>query len=102
MSANRYDAPNDCNSTQTPDPVHTALSVVLVVSQLAVFVLVVLVGPLVWILRDGLGPDSTDSSGWEAVGRMFWTFYWGPATLLACLFGVVASVCRRRIAGSRG
>jgi hypothetical protein len=98
MSANL----NDCDSPQTPHRVHTALSVVLVVSGITVFFLVVLIGPLVWILRDGLGPDSTDSIGWGAVTRLFWTFYWGPATLLACLVGVVAYICRRRIARSSG
>ena len=102
MSVNPYDGPKACDSPQTPHPVHTALSVVLVVSGITVFCLVVLIGPLVWILRDGLGPDSTDSIGWGAVTRLFWTFYWGPATLLACLVGVVAYICRRRIARSSG
>lgn len=36
-------------------------------------------GFFAWILRDGLGPDSTTSTGLEAVSRLFWTFWWGPA-----------------------
>lgn len=39
-------------------------------------------GFFAWILRDGLGPDSVESEGLEAVGRMFWTFWWGPSGLL--------------------
>ena len=39
--------------------------------------LIVLFGPLVWILRDGLGPSSTESCGLQAFEKMFRTFYWG-------------------------
>ena len=39
--------------------------------------LIVLLGPLVWILRDGLGPSSTESRGLQAFEKMFRTFYWG-------------------------
>ncbi|MDA0375337.1 MAG: hypothetical protein O2865_16260 [Planctomycetota bacterium] len=39
-------------------------------------------GFFAWILRDGLGPDSTTSTGLEAVSRTFWTFWWGPSGLL--------------------
>ena len=52
---------------------------------LAALVVWGLCGPMAWILRDGLGPDSVESHGWEAARRFFWTFYWGPvfALLLA-------------------
>jgi hypothetical protein len=39
---------------------------------------VLLVGPLCWILRDGLGPGAVDSHGVYAVLRFLFTFYWGP------------------------
>jgi len=41
-----------------------------------------LLGPLCWILRDGLGPNSVDSSGWQAIWRFLLTFYWGPICLV--------------------
>ena len=40
-----------------------------------------LCGPFAWILRDGLGPESVESGGWEALRRAFWTFSWGPILL---------------------
>ena len=40
------------------------------------------VAPFAWILRDGLGPDSVQSTGFAAVGKAFMTFYTGPAILL--------------------
>lgn len=43
---------------------------------------VVGIGPLCWILRDGLGPGSDDSHGWAAVVRFLFTFYWGPVLLV--------------------
>jgi hypothetical protein len=46
------------------------------------------VGPLCWLLRDGLGPGAVDSHGAEAVGRFLLTFGWGPTALAlaaACL-----------------
>jgi hypothetical protein len=39
-------------------------------------------GVFAWIMRDGLGPDSVESGGWEAVIRLFWSFYWGPIFIL--------------------
>ena len=43
------------------------------------------IGPLCWILRDGLGPGAVDSHGAHAVVRFLLTFYWGPvlAALIA-------------------
>ena len=55
----------------------------------------VFIGPFAWILRDGLGPDSTDSAGVETIIRTFWTFYWGPATIASGLTAVVAALLRR-------
>jgi hypothetical protein len=46
------------------------------------------VGPLTWILRDGLGPGSVDSHGERAAVRFLMTFYWGP---VACLLVVLTA-----------
>jgi hypothetical protein len=35
-------------------------------------------GPICWILRDGLGPNSVDSGGAMAVARFLMTLWWGP------------------------
>ena len=40
------------------------------------------VAPFAWILRDGLGPESVQSTGFAALGKAFMTFYTGPAILL--------------------
>jgi hypothetical protein len=47
-------------------------------------------GPLCWLLRDGLGPDSLDSTGWRTVARFLTTFYWGPVALALLAIGVLA------------
>ena len=41
-----------------------------------------LVGMFTFVTRDGLGPDSVASHGWEAFTWFFWTFYWGPIFVL--------------------
>jgi len=48
-----------------------------------ILVWVFAVGPMCWILRDGLGPDAVETTGWNAVERFFLTFFWGP--VLICL-----------------
>jgi hypothetical protein len=57
-------------------------------------------GPLCWILRDGLGPDSVDSNGWHAVARFLMTFYWGPVAL--ALLAVVVLARKRDARAERG
>ncbi|MDG2220582.1 MAG: hypothetical protein P8L85_04335 [Rubripirellula sp.] len=59
------------------------------------FFAVVFVGPFAWILRDGLGPSATNSNASDAIARMFWTFYWGPAVLTTALITVVAALMHR-------
>lgn len=41
--------------------------------------------PFAWILRDGLGPDSVDSSGLEAILRCLRTLHVGTALGLLAL-----------------
>ncbi len=50
-------------------------------------------GFFAWVLRDGLGPDSTESRDFEAITRMFWTFWWGPVGVV--LLGLWLLVARR-------
>ena len=38
--------------------------------------------PIAWIIRDGLGPSSVESTGYEAIIRCFKTFYIGPILIL--------------------
>jgi hypothetical protein len=52
------------------------------------------VGPLCWILRDGLGPNSVDTVGSGALVRFLMTFWWGP--VLAGLILARLALSRRR------
>jgi hypothetical protein len=63
-----------------------------IVDSLALF-WALAVGPLCWILRDGLGPDATDTGGGTAIVRFLLTFYWGP--ILAAL--VITSLLLHRL-----
>lgn len=94
-SENPYSSPE---STRTPIPwslVAATTSVILTGS--ATLLLIVLLGPLAWILRDGLGPSSTESSGLQAFEKMLGTFYWGPLTTVAALTFLGSLLWRKRI-----
>jgi hypothetical protein len=56
-------------------------------------------GPICWIVRDGLGPNSVDSTGSLAVARFLMTFWWGPAVaaLLLVRFGICFGWTRRSL-----
>ena len=57
------------------------------------------IGPLCWILRDGLGPNAVDSHGLYAIARFLMTFYWGPVLLLLVVLRlVVGNFMGRRMA----
>jgi hypothetical protein len=74
----------------------TKLAVDVVVAALDGLLLVLfLYAPIVWILRDGLGPDMVESTGLRAAGRGLMTFYWGPV-VLAVLAAETASRWWRR------
>lgn len=45
-------------------------------------------GPIIWILRDGLGPDAVESHGMEALRRFLLTFYWGPIGLFLIVWAI--------------
>ena len=58
----------------------TAKFTVAMLNSLVVSVLCFL--PIAWIIRDGLGPGSVESNGYEAILRCFKTFYVGPILIL--------------------
>ena len=47
--------------------------------------------PLIWLLKDGLGPNAINSSGLLAVKRTFMTFYWGPIVILLITVNYIAN-----------
>ena len=51
-------------------------------------------GLYAWILRDGLGPEATTSTGIAALSRMFWVFNWGPTCVALLIIDVLW--CRHR------
>src|SRR5260221_1365241 len=53
-------------------------------------------GPLCWILRDGLGPNSVESAGSDALVRFLMTFWWAPILAILAVFRLM--VLRRRSA----
>jgi hypothetical protein len=55
----------------------------------------ILFGVFAWILRDGLGPDSVESSGWSALVRLYWGFYWGPVLIALAVATLALSRCMR-------
>jgi hypothetical protein len=52
-------------------------------------------GVPIWLLRDGLGPDSVESSGVEAWHRFFADF-WPVAALCLFLFAIAFLIARRQ------
>ncbi|MFC2135070.1 hypothetical protein ACFLTH_10670 [Bacteroidota bacterium] len=45
--------------------------------------------PLVWTVRDGLGPNAVDSSGLLAIEKTFLAFYWGPILILLIVVNLI-------------
>ena len=62
------------------------------------FLFLVLGLPFAWLMRDGLGPDSSPSTGWEAAVRTLDTFYIGPALAVLAVLSIIATI----ICGARG
>ncbi|MGB0597498.1 MAG: hypothetical protein ACPGLY_12495 [Rubripirellula sp.] len=68
---------------------------ILTISAAALFFFVIaFVGPFAWILRDGLGPNATESTVSDAIAQTFWTFYFGPAALTTALIAAVTALMR--------
>ena len=90
---NPYDSPATVPIAERSSFALPLLAAVSLLAGAAMLILVFVIGPFVWILRDGLGPDATNSTWMQAMSRMFWTFYWGPATLAATFIflGVIIS-----------
>lgn len=95
-SENPYDSSISVPNADRSSLILSVLTTVSLLAGAALFILVVFVGPFVWILRDGLGPDATNSTWMDAVSRMFWTFYWGPVTVAVALAFLGSFFLRRR------
>lgn len=59
-----------------------------IVDALLLFAVIALV-PFAWLMRDGLGPDSVTSSGFQAISRCFMTFYSGSIVIGLTALSVV-------------
>ena len=57
---------------------------------------VIVLLPFAWLMRDGLGPDSTTSSGIQALWRWFMTFYSGPILIGLIALAVVCHCTGRK------
>jgi len=57
-------------------------------NALLVFAIIALL-PFAWLMRDGLGPDATTSSGIQAMSRCFMTFYSGPILVVLITMAVI-------------
>ncbi len=53
----------------------------ILIDALLAFTVIALL-PFAWLMRDGLGPDSSTSFGMEAAARCFMTFYTGPVVIV--------------------
>ena len=60
----------------------TSARSILILVEALLLLAVLCVAPFAWILRDGLGPESVQSTGSAALGKAFMTFYAGPGILL--------------------
>lgn len=97
---NPYDSPITASSAKRSSFAPLLLAFVSLLAGSALLVILFVGGPFVWLLRDGLGPDAANSTWLEAMSRMFWTFYWGPATIAAALILVGSSLLRIRLVRS--
>jgi len=70
-------------------------ALLLLADALLVF-MILCVLPFAWILRDGLGPDSVQSTGMAMIGKVFMTFYVGPLILVLISFDLLL---RRSMSG---
>ena len=69
---NPYDSPREGPSRAGPSSLLFVLAAIAVLAGTMSIFLLLFLGPFAWILRDGLGPDSTRSAGMHAIQRMFW------------------------------
>lgn len=77
--------------------IQSIVTAFLLVVCIAVLVFAFMLAPFAWLLRDGLGPDSVNSTGLMAVRKMFWCFYWGPVTAVITLTTVLLAVGKRLV-----
>ena len=48
--------------------------------------------PITWIIRDGMGPGSIESNGYEAILKCFKTFYVGPILILLGVLKLILNI----------
>lgn len=62
----------------------------ILILQISILSFVILI-PAAWIFRDGMGPESVESSGMEAFQKTFMTFYVGPTLSLLIPLSIFSS-----------
>jgi hypothetical protein len=80
--------------TDSPEGLRRGIALGLV---LVALLLLLSLGSYSWLLRDGLGPDAVESSGFEAL-RRFWSDFWPVAAIcgIICLAAFFVWPKRRR------
>ncbi len=94
---NPYHSPRSAPNAGHSSFVFLVLTTASILTGAVLLVLVSVIGPFAWILRDGLGPDATHSKGLQALTKMFWTFYWGPSSILAAIVCWESLILRCRL-----
>ena len=97
LAANAYAAPADVSKAGRPSVVLPTITFLSIIAGSLLLFLLLVAGPFAWLLRDGLGPDSTTSTWTNALMRLFWTFYWGPATVFTGTALMILLFLRRRL-----
>jgi ABC-type lipoprotein release transport system permease subunit len=78
------------NSASTQNPARVIGLCIAVFSSLVGLIL----GVITWFFRDGMGPDSIESSGYEAL-RRFTLDFWPVAVFFVVLFTLAFVMIRR-------
>ncbi len=94
---NPYHSPHSAPNAGHSSSVFWVLTTISILTGAVLLVLVAVIGPFAWILRDGMGPDATNSTWLQALTKMLWTFYWGPSSILAAIVCWGSSILRRRL-----
>ncbi len=63
---------------------------------------ILVVGPLAWIMRDGLGPEATSSRGLDAIAAWTTTFGYGPVALALGTLSLLVDQAARAAARRQG
>jgi len=87
--------------TPVQDDGGESVPVLLSVAELLVeggLIFLIMLSPFMWLLRDGLGPNSDPrSAGWQAVRRALDTFWWGRTFAILLLLKLLLFSVRKRM-----